>query len=45
VQAHGRRLGNLVCRPHAHAGISAASRRAAVALAEVLGLALDARAA
>lgn len=45
VEAHGHRVGNLVCRPGARAGVSLSSRRSAIALGEVLGLALDARAA
>jgi hypothetical protein len=40
VQASGRVLGHLVCQPTPEVGVSVARRRAAIALADVLGLAL-----
>ena len=42
VDAPGRHFGHLVCIPAPETGVSGADRRAAVALAEVLGLSLGA---
>jgi hypothetical protein len=45
VDAPGRHFGHLVCIPTPEVGTTAADRRAAIALAEVLGLSLGAGAA